>query len=604
MFSKNDEVNIFIAQRASEVTGYEAPAVIVVNQLYNRCSLLKKDGTIDPELQKIELQKINDAIHTIWQYGYKATDKNIEDSLKYRWKEEPTDKFIKNNRQEYSKNLNKYHKKLAESIQTFLNRSYPGYTIQVEYQSANKDIFPAMADVAVTLVKDYGVDSVKARKRNLVRGYNIRAFIEDGDFKGATQLVGELFYEGVYEDNSNVKNELSNIFQTLNKEKLGDLWRVLLDICIKKMRERGTDGNSVLNTGNLIGVLDELILQYRPSNIIYAKYLKMKGEYAAHSGKNDLIAEMESLKQIESCLEACEDVGEYDKLLDIHHDYLMEHIAQVQFNSYDFDADRFYDALESYKSRMQSNPIFRNAKSFIDNRYAVICGTIGQMLAFSGEHDKAIEFFQEDYAHTNSRKDLISSFLTVEYLCKEDLKNAVLWFEKQIEDVTGEKIAISQFVPMANDVENTNRWLILNFLRVYAFSLKMGNPVIQDEIKFKDWDKLALGDYPWCLVLKWAAVCNIYANGAKDDSVRLLKSSVDVARKNSMFTINSLALPSEKILSLLGDCMGEEFQKNLDDLCTRCESFKLFASRNQNFLKGRNSVDVWDAAMMLPFNYS
>jgi len=70
------------------------------------------------------------------------------------------------------------------------------------------------------------------------------------------------------------------------------------------------------------------------------------------------------------------------------------------------------------------------------------------------------------------------------------------------------------------------------------------------------------------------------------------------------FTINSLALSPIKILNVLGEESVEKYAELYKDLCDRCESFAAYAKANPVLDPKASSKDIWDAAMILPFNYA
>ena len=605
LFKSDDLVNVYIAERALEVTGYEAPAHIVVDQLYSKYYELrgkKKKGL--ENVDEAELDKIYDAIRIVITHGYKDSPEHKEQALKERWCENPKTSFVYKNTRMYAKRMDRYHGKLKESIKNFLERSYPNVNVgNVECQSANKYVFPAMADIAATLVKRYELKPEVAKKKSLVKGLNIKAFIEDGDLGAAAELIGSLFYDVPDKAAPNLKE----LFESVTSKNYDSVWKILTELCIEKMHNRGTEGELFLKTGNLIELLDGFVDVHKPSPVVYAQYLKMKGEYAQHSGSIDLDAARALVEKIKDLRENCRDKEVYAELYNIEEEFWIENYAQVMFNSYDFNDVDYKRVLEKYESNIKLLPFYSEIYTkgdFKDKRYSVIWGTLGQALAFSGNHDKAIEYLRKDYDHTNYMRFLPASFLVVEYLRKGVLENAVEWFKNQVKEVLGKEKTIEQFFLDVEDGKKVDNWLVLNFLRIWAYSMKIGKPVVQRVLSFEKWTECNFDEYPGGLVLKWAAICNHYAKGSKETTVALLNKSIEVLTKESAFAVNSLALSPMRVLNVLDAMPIENYAKAFDDLCKRCESFAKYAKANPVLDPKTECKDVWDAAMILPFNYA
>lgn len=589
IFKPQDSVNVYIAQRALEVIGYEFPADIVVRQL--RSAL--KDCTSSEVSNDIKK-----AISVIHKYGDKQTHRSSENI------EEEKD---------YISLLKEYHGNLAKTIRNFLTSSYPDVGVNnVECRSANRYVFPAMADIAGTLV-DYGLDCEKAKKRSLVKGLNIKAFIDDGDFDAAAQLIGRLFYASK-KVKANWKENLEELFisvtnklTTITIKNYDSVWKILTDFCIEKMHNRGVEGELFPETGKLIELLDGFIDTYKPSPVVYAQYLKMKGEFGQHSGSIDLESARGLTGKIKGFRENCRDKEVYAELFNIEEEFWIESYSQYRFNLYDFDDADYKQILKEYKSNMKRLPFSSEiyTKGDIkDRRYAVICGTVGQALAFSGNHKKAIDFLLEDYRHSNFMSELPASFLVVEYLRKGEHENAVEWFKTQVKEVLGKEKTIEQFSLDVEDGRMTNNWLVLNFLRIWAYSMKIGKPVMEGTLSFEKWTERVSDAYPGGLVLKWAAICNFYAKGSKDTTVALLTKSIELMTSESSFTINSLALSPMRVLNVLDAMPIEKYTETYNDLCERCNSFAKYAEANPALDPKTECKDVWDAAMILPFNYA
>lgn len=573
LFQKRDSINVFIARRTLEVIGLELSADVVTRQLY------AKLNTDAPDRQDIEK-----AIEIVNKYGGKQD-----------WRAREKD---------YSGLMDDYHNKLSKSIRKFLKKSYPYVEISgVQCRSAKKYVFPAMADIAATLVNRKVVVPEKAKKRRLIKGYNVQAFIEAEEFDTAAQLIGGLFFD----TSENPRTHLDGLFESVTKQSYDSVWKILTELCIEKMHNRGTEGDQFSKTGDLIKLLDEFIERHKPSPIVYARYLKMKGEFAQHSGSVDLGAARNLAGKIKDLRKNCRDKEIYTELYDIEEEFWIESYAQVMFNSYDFNEADYKRILEKYESNIKSLPYYSEiyAKDdFKDKRYSVILGTLGQALAFSGNHKKAIEYLLEDHKHSNYMKNLPASFLVVEYLRKGELENAVAWFKTQVKEVLGEEKTMEQFFLEVEDGKKVDNWLVLNFLRLWAYSMKIGKPAVNEAVSFEKWTVRDYDPYPGGLVLKWTAICNFYAKGSKEITIALLNKSIEVMTKDSTFTINSLALSPMRVLNVLDAMPIEKYTETYNDLCIRCGSFANYAKANPVLDPQNECKDVWDAAMILPFHYA
>ena len=173
-----------------------------------------------------------------------------------------------------------------------------------------------------------------------------------------------------------------------------------------------------------------------------------------------------------------------------------------------------------------------------------------------------------------------------------------------MKDVLDKEETIEQFALDLNGEEKVDNWLVLNFLRLWAYSKKVGKPVVKETPSFEKWLELEIDAYPGGLVLKWAAICNEYAGGSRETSVALLNKAIDVMEKAPEFAINSLALSPIKILNMFGIAPVEKYAELYKDLCGRCKSFAAYAKANSALDPKNKCKDVWEAAMILPFNYA
>jgi tetratricopeptide (TPR) repeat protein len=291
--------------------------------------------------------------------------------------------------------------------------------------------------------------------------------------------------------------------------------------------------------------------------------------------------------------------NDFDSPCDRWNSYLQLQLFKAQsfFNGYNFNADFMNSLLETQKSAARLlNERIGVDEECVDDNYAAILGTLGQAAAFRGEYDKALEYFFKDYECTSEGwKSQVASYIFVVYHRQENWDKACEWFEKQ---------AGMNFEQFGETFDATSdMWSVLNYLRLYALGLRLGKQVPQypdpKRMRFK-------GDYPYGLVQKWSGVCLSLMKDPRADAV-LENASVSLNLSNR-YTINSLALPVLKIRYKLADYekideRASKYKKLLEKGC-ESEYFAAYIAEKKIFDLDDGNFDIWETAMMLPFNYA
>ena len=120
------------------------------------------------------------------------------------------------------------------------------------------------------------------------------------------------------------------------------------------------------------------------------------------------------------------------------------------------------------------------------------------------------------------------------------------------------------------------------------------------------------GDYPWPLLLKWRAFIK-YKKG-DDDSIRILEQAYKILTESKGFTIRTLALSLKAMIIAIHNETGnteklklcqKEYEQLLKKCCDETPTFKDYVRCHSEFEKAQKaSLTLWEAATLLPFNYS
>ncbi|SHM73294.1 hypothetical protein [Fibrobacter sp. UWB7] len=482
----------------------------------------------------------------------------------------------------------KYNELLKSNIEKELKRTYRRYKISVDICSAEYKAPPALADQVATMVRlamfnDFEI--VKPKNLSLGNGRDVDICIENENWLGAAEILLSNVFSGNYE---NVE-KLENILQNADVK----VWALIMRSVETTLLNRGADGNAV----NHIAKIMPILLNNKkniPDSSLLIRFFKAYCNFVGDAGR----AEDNTFVEIKELLNEKTDlfISKYEKW----HFYvdLLAAEAGVKFNAYDFVFPDIASLVEKQKRINMSYP----SLDFLDNRAddigSQIYGILGLQTAFQNHIDESIAYFEKDFdcATNDYYKAMVASFLVVNYHRKKDFTNAQKWLN--IED--------------GHKYNKNDQWLVLDKLRVEALALELGGKWDGESLleNVQSWHKD--GDYPWPLLLKWKAF--IECKKGLDKA----KTSLETSRKKLVssqgFTIRTLALSVIAMLIVVAkeendaaelEKRRSEYETLLKECSEQVYSFKKYISEHSEFTKAKTGdLSLWEAATLLPFNYS
>lgn len=499
---------------------------------------------------------------------------------------------------EYLELHGRYHAFLEHEIQKWLRSKCP-QKIVVCCESASVSMLVSLADQAVNMARPSFKDTLQPGLLETVPCLSFlpeqscKSVLDSGDVLGAANV----FLDGYFEkQQKSLLDAANSIFEAVNKKSNVDLrnaiWGVFVDACGKALGRRGSDGGAVKRVSDLNEVLEkEIEIRGIPSQL-QSKYFNMLSALYAHSG----VVKLDEFDRMERAIVASNDFGSpcerWKSYLELQ---LFK--AQMFFNGYNFNVDFLKPILDAQTNAAKLlNERMGGVGKYVDDNYAAILGTLGQAAAFRGEYDEALKYFFADYDCTSEWwKCQVASYIFVVYHRQKNWDKACEWFEKQ---------AGMSFERFGESFDaSSDMWTVLNYLRLYALGLHLGKQVPRypdkDRMKFK-------GDYPYGLVQKWAGVCLYLMRDSRAEGV--LKNASKSLKLSDSYTINSLALPVLKMRYKLAsyEKIGKRASryKKLLEKCCESEHFAAYMAEKKIFELDDSKFDIWETAMMLPFNYA
>ena len=434
-----------------------------------------------------------------------------------------------------------------------------------------------------------------AHIQNLTYGQDVDEYVRDGDYLEACDILLTQIFSGKYE-----KKEIFNtILAEAKDDVICEIWRKIFHACDVALKSRGLDGNAIQHIEQLVPILynyEENI----PNSNLRINYLKLHTELVAHSGK---ISNLKSFNLDELLAsKACEFSRDTERW-----NFYVEASAiqaQIFFNAYDFNCIQIEKLLKTQEQFASIKyPFYKSEGNHVDENAAMLYGTIGQASAFTGNLDKAALYFDRDYRHASEiTKNMPASFLTIVYHREENLEKAKTWFEKEC------NVKFENFGKTIS--QNTDQWFILNYFRLYALSLKKGINNLPEFPEKELWERK--GEYPWPLLLKWAAYSMEKLNKI-DNAIDYLQASCQILNKAQGFTVRTLALaPMAMLVQIFQKYHKDDLERyqldyrnSLERLCDESPTFAKYIDTHPEIAKAvQGTHDLWDAAMILPFNYA
>jgi tetratricopeptide (TPR) repeat protein len=504
----------------------------------------------------------------------------------------------KDNGEERRKLHGQYHAFLEHEIQKWL-RSKCQEKVVVSCEPAYVSTIVSLADQAVNMARPSFKEELPS---GILESALCLSFLPDDQFPTLLQTgdvlgAANAFLEGYFvKQQESLLDNAKRIFEVVNKKANVSLRTAILalfvDTCGKMLARRGSDGSVVKRVSDLNNVLEkEIEIRGIPSQL-QSKYFNVLSALYAHSG----VVKLDEFDRMERAIVSSND---FDSPCDRWKSYLELQLfkAQTFFNGYNFNVEFLKSILETQTSAARLlNERMGVAEEYVDDNYAAILGTLGQAAAFRGEYDEALEYFIKDYECTSEGwKSQVASYIFVVYYRQENWDKACEWFEKQA------GMSYEQFGETFDS--SSDMWSVLNYLRLYALGLRLNKALPKypnsSRMKFK-------GNYPYGLVQKWAGICLYLKGDSRAEMV--LKMSYDRLQTGDSYTIKSLALPVMKMRYKLASydkiSKRETQYKSLLEKCCESEHFVAYMGDKKIFGLDDDKFDIWETAMMLPFNYA
>lgn len=270
--------------------------------------------------------------------------------------------------------------------------------------------------------------------------------------------------------------------------------------------------------------------------------------------------------------------------------------AQIPFNGYDFaSVSDLMEPLLDCHEKLCSLPFpFENPA--VDDNLAELLGTCGQAAAFQDDLDEAINCFKEDYESCSAYwKTMPASFMVTVLHRMRDFDAACDWFQKQTCGISFEDFS-------KNLSSTSDLWQMVNYFKILVLAQMQKKTVELNIPDLESWN--IQNTYPWPLVIKWAAL-SLMLSGQDERGVRLLEVTHKLLQKDG-FTVKTLSLPILQMLycGTKDEQYGTAYKKLLEQLMASCKTFKAYVENHSESFALDKDKDLWDAAMILPFNYA
>lgn len=485
--------------------------------------------------------------------------------------------------------LDKYNGVLRSSIEKEVRAKHRNFDIDIDLCSAQFKALPALADQVATMVRlgIYNeIELTKPLNLSLGNGKDVETRLENDDLLGATEILLSNILSGDYAD--------IGVLNKILKNADVKVWALIMRSVETPLLNRGIDGNA---TNHVTKVMPILLSNKKniPDSSLLIRFFKAYCNFVGDAGW----AEDNTFAEIKELLNEKTDL--FDSRYEKWHFYveLLAAEAEVKFNAYDFV---FSDlaALVGYQERInESYPSLDSLDNRADDVGSQIYGMLGEQTAFLNRVDESIAYFKKDFdcATNDYYKAMVASFLVVNYHRKKDLENARKWLNIQ-----------SEHIKKKND-----QWLVVNQLRVGALVAELGerweNESLIKNIRF--WHNE--GDYPWPLLLKWKAFIE-YKKRNIEPAIKNLNQAFEKLKNSDGFTVRTLALSvAAMCIVIFGvekkHADKEKWQGEYTNLLIECvkkvQSFKKYVEEHPEFAKAKTGdLSLWDAATLLPFNYS
>lgn len=432
-------------------------------------------------------------------------------------------------------------------------------------------------------------------------GEKCTGILESGDVAGALRLWLRAFFA-----RESIPSDLfaKVMSRAQNSEEYVDVLRQALDSCEYALDNRGLHPELVDRAIKLAPQINAQLLwiesldaadrvRYGVDAQLMMDIWRILAKVSTHRGSLNC----EALDSVDRYWEG--GGAEFVTTMDRWKHYLQAKLisAQIPFNGYDFKSVSACMApLLEIQEKMNALPFPCASVPLVDDDYAALLGTMGQAAAFMGDLDLALEYFERDYAAASpSWKPMPAGFAVAVLHRKRDFEGACAWFERQTGGVSLESFGVTIS-------ESTDLWQCLSYYKLAALALELGKPVNVAIPAIEEWAKP--NAYPWSLVLKWVAYCLVLQGDTARASALLTAAAGKL--KNGGYAVKTLALSVLQMLYAVnpGSEIETKYEALLQGLLNGSAHFKEYVESRQEQFKLSADTRLWDAAMLLPFNYS
>ena len=501
----------------------------------------------------------------------------------------------------------KYHQLVKEQIERqFQERTQSmGIRFTLEFRSDDESPLVNLADLACGFVRD------KMLEGKHMHSVPCSSLVEAGDVADLLKINANAAMEAVLskvaEGDFSQAVHVPAIFNELSKDKLAysNVWNEIHYLYSEYLEVRGQIPDILAHLDMLRDKLEKELEQPRYKEIVSEKrridfFLDCLIGLDTHLGATEDRYGARCLNLLQK--------QNTERLSDHWESYLRLFIRRAQF---DFNAYRFEQVLQDleplretqdclHKLLSEAMKLPDGASKLPDRSLAEIHGTLGQAYAFLSRWDDATLELEEDFALADEgSRSKPSSYLFCVYLQQKNLEKCRHWFEQQV------GVKAPEFLEQGASTERDSAWARLSYLRLRGLELELKGRSELPALPPAELQKHEKDDYPWPLILKWAAF-GLFSEGKKDEAKELLQQALKRLEGSGEFTLRTLALSHYQMLGLLrtDSKLRSDYEALLEELMEAVPGFaKYVESHNLGNIWGDGRI-LWERAMCLPGHYA
>ncbi len=503
-----------------------------------------------------------------------------------------------------------YHEIVKQQIIDHVSIYCSNYGMVNPTVSFRNDLYTSLADIECGLVLNDKEDKEKIESYSCVDNYAIEdpvRLLETAPLQSLIFLLRE-FEEERYDNYKLVNKIFPKLLENAEADKSAYLyaWDCFYDFLKNQINYRQIKG-TLVKLKNCVDAFSQEFRNFISTDLKSIResdidLLILFTEYYSHIGSIEIpFSEEESSKVLwkdRRILHRWENLYRYNLRK-----------SQLHFNSYNFDEDIeiFTNMYNVQKSLINALPPLEKPSDKpqkpSDSHIVTIINTIAQANAFQGNVERAIELFKSSLAYGDSAQT--HSYIQTCYHKQKNLCESIKEFEEQIKRREKNPTAKDYY----NGKDYSNVWELLSYVKLRALDLYLNKTSELKGIDIESVEKYAGNEYPFPLIKKWEAVA-LYLEDQdtnKEKVKRLLSSAIDdLLSVGNEFAITTLAITVFHCLALV-DCSTElcdRYVEYINTLRGQSQYFDDFLDRNKDLLDLNNNLDLWDRALLLPFNYS